>query len=59
VKYLAIRRETGEIWIEENSSAVHTAVVNGYNTIAYYPILLDEDNVPTTGPRVKHEDLLQ
>lgn len=46
-RFLAIH-EQGNIFIEDNMRAIHSELVND-GPVKYYPITLDENDVPTIG----------
>ena len=53
-KFLAIADEE-TVYIEDSAAAVSNSIVNEY-AVDYYPIILDEDNVPTIGGKVTISD---
>ena len=47
-KYLAVNQETGDLWLEDNESALNASLIMG-NPVDFYSIELDENNKPVLG----------
>jgi len=50
-KILAIREETGDYWLEESDWFVRHSLVTKKG-LRFYPIILDEHNVPSLGEEI-------
>jgi hypothetical protein len=50
-KILAVREETGEHWLEDSYAFVKQALITKRG-LRFYPIVLDEHNVPSIGEEI-------